>query len=120
MLRPRVQAIPAARRGIDQLFEEGWSYYATEELEARILQDAFYLVSLVALNFNAAGFNPAANPARFLDLLRQVLFLRQTNPREILHHSHRLATPMCRLTDNVYPPAFGVLLSAPRCLVGRA
>lgn len=113
MLCQSAAAVVAGGRLLRSAAREYW-------LEARIFQDAFHLVTLVTLNFNAACFHPAAYAAGFLDLLGEVLFLRQSDPLEILHDGHRFTAPMCRLTDDVHPPASGVLLAALGCLLRQA
>jgi hypothetical protein len=54
-----------------------WHHLPTGEyrIEAGVFQNAFHLVPFVALDFNAAIFHGASDPAGFPYLLREFLFI---------------------------------------------
>ena len=88
-------------------------------LEARLDQDALHLFALVALDFDTALFHSPADAAGFLHLSSEILFLWQTNPREIAHDRYGLAAAMRGLADDVHASSIRVLLPALRGFLWR-
>ena len=70
-----------------------------------VTQDARHFLPLIALNLDLPILHRATNATSPLHLLRQFLFLRQTDPNKVFNHRHRLATPSCLDAQNINPAA---------------
>jgi hypothetical protein len=85
-----------------------WSHLLStreDRPEVRFGKDASDFFAFVALDFDLAIFDRAANSTSLLHRASQALFLRQTNPDESSHHRDSFAAAPGLLSDDIDPPA---------------
>src|SRR5512140_2441124 len=61
-------------------------------------------LALVALNFDPSLLHRAPGTTGLLHLLGECLLFRETETGETRHDCHGLATAMCSLANDIYPP----------------
>src|SRR5256885_852921 len=72
--------------------------------EASLIENLCDFGSFVALDFDAAFFDRAADATGFLHLFGEFLFFRKSNPNEVGDHSDSLSAASGFLTNDINPP----------------